>query len=209
VGYVSRLQWLSAAKEFSNKVSLGMLNTTLAEIRACTLCASELPLGPRPIVQAHDSAEILIIGQAPGLKVHQSGMPWDDASGDRLRSWLQMSKETFYGNRVALVPMGFCYPGRGKSGDLPPRKECADAWHEPLLARLANVKLTVLIGGYAQAKYLSAPRPTLTETVKDFRSYLPDFLPLPHPSPRNNIWLKKNNWFESEVLPSLRELIDC
>ncbi|MFT5573017.1 MAG: uracil-DNA glycosylase [Cryomorphaceae bacterium] len=143
----------------------------------------------------------------PGLKVHQSGVPWDDASGNRLRDWLQMSKEEFYGDKVALVPMGFRYPGRAKSGDLPPRKECADAWHKPLLAALPNVKLTVLIGGYAQARYLSEPQPTLTETVKNFRSYLPNFLPLPHPSPRNNIWLKRNQWFEIEVLPTLRELI--
>ena len=184
-----------------------MLEDKLAEIRACTLCVKQLALGPRPIVQAHHNAEILIVGQAPGLKVHQSGVPWDDASGNRLRDWLNMDKEEFYGDRVALVPMGFCYPGRGKSGDLPPRKECADAWHGPLLAKLPKVKLTVLIGGYAQARYLSEPKLTLTDTVKNFRFYLPNFLPLPHPSPRNNIWLKKNQWFEVEVLPTLRELI--
>lgn len=179
----------------------------LREVRACQLCADHLPLGPRPIVQMARHASVLIIGQAPGSKVHQSGIPWDDASGDRLRQWLGIDKETFYGDRVALLPMGFCYPGRGKSGDLPPRRECQPAWHDQLLAQMPEIKLTLLIGRHAQSHYLPAVHKTLTATVKNFREYLPRYLPLPHPSPRNNIWLKKNPWFEAEVLPTLRRTI--
>ena len=174
------------------------------EVRACRLCESELTHGVRPIIQASPDAQLVIIGQAPGLRVHKSGIPWDDPSGDRLRQWLGIGAELFYGSQVAIVPMGFCYPGKGKSGDLPPRKECAPAWHKPVLSQLKGTKLTLLIGSYAQQYYLQKPYATLTETVQNFSDFLPDYFVLPHPSPRNNIWLKKNPWFEAEVLPALR-----
>jgi len=177
------------------------------DIRDCKLCESNLPLGARPIVQAQQDARILIIGQAPGSKVHASGVPWDDASGDRLRQWLDIDKATFYGPLVAIMPMGFCYPGRGKSGDLPPRKECAELWHERLLAKLSNTQLTVLIGQYAQQAYLPSSEKTLTANVRNFNNFLPDYLALPHPSPRNNIWLKKNPWFEAELVPAVQRVI--
>ncbi len=178
----------------------------LADIRACTVCSSALPEGPRPVVQAAPGARLLIIGQAPGRRVHASGIPWDDPSGDRLRSWLGIDSETFYDpERVALVPMGFCYPGTGKSGDLPPRKECAELWHAPILNGLTEVRLTLLLSLYAQRYYLGgAAKKTLTETVRAWRDYAPARIPLPHPSPRNNIWLKKNPWFADELLPELQ-----
>lgn len=179
----------------------------LNQIRHCNLCSEHLPLGPSPVLQAHSNARIAIIGQAPGLRVHNSCVPWDDASGDRLRNWLRMDKAQFYGPEVALIPMGFCYPGRGKSGDLPPRKECAVTWHQQLLSHLPEIELTLLVGQYAQKYYLPAPAPSLTETVRNFREYLPEYLPLPHPSPRNNIWLHKNPWFEAEVLSTLQKLL--
>jgi uracil-DNA glycosylase len=185
------------------------LDTLLADIRRCEVCAEHLPLGPRPIVSAHRKASLLIIGQAPGKRVHESGIPWNDPSGDRLREWLNVDKDTFYDSKqIALVPMGFCYPGTGSSGDLPPRKECAELWHEKLLASLPEVKLTLLMSTYAQAYYLGADRKkTLTDTVRAWREYTPAFLPLPHPSPRNNRWLKKNSWFEGDVLPYLRRRV--
>ncbi len=176
------------------------------EIRACTLCTAHLPLGPRPVFQISRTARILIAGQAPGSKVHASGVPFDDASGDRLRDWLGLDRETFYdASRVAILPMGFCYPGTGKSGDLPPRPECAVAWREKILRELAAVKLTLVIGSYALDWHLGArAKGTLTETVQAWREFAPTLWPLPHPSPRNNIWLKKNPWFAHEVLPELR-----
>jgi uracil-DNA glycosylase len=184
------------------------LGPLLRDIRACTVCVEHLPAGPRPIVQAHREARILIIGQAPGRRVHESGIPWDDPSGDRLREWLGIDKATFYGKHVALVPMGFCYPGTGRSGDLPPRKECAELWHARLLAALPAVELTLLLSRYALAAYLDAePKTTLTASVAAWRSYAPAKLPMPHPSPRNNLWLKKNPWFEAEVLPYLRRRV--
>ncbi len=151
----------------------------------------------------------MIIGQAPGRKVHESGIPWNDASGDRLREWLGVSKETFYDERkIGLVPMGFCYPGKGKSGDLPPREECAPAWHQKIFKAVGEVKLTILIGQYAQDYYLrDRQKPTLTQTVRAFKDYLPRVIALPHPSPRNNIWLKKNPWFSQELLPILQKKI--
>ncbi|MCG8652833.1 MAG: uracil-DNA glycosylase family protein [Pirellulales bacterium] len=154
-------------------------------------------------------AKILIIGQAPGRRVHASGVPWDDPSGDRLRSWLGVERSKFYdADVVALIPMGFCYPGAGTSGDLPPRPECAATWHASLLAKLANTQLTLLIGRYAQAHYLTdSTGQTLTETVQNWRQYAPDTFPLPHPSPRNNRWLKKNAWFEAELLPALQQQV--
>ena len=178
----------------------------LNKIRACEVCKEYLPLGPRPIVAAHPDSRIVIIGQAPGTKVHQTGIPWDDPSGRQLRKWLDMSDEVFYDpTRVALIPMGFCYPGKGKSGDLPPRPECAPLWHEPLLEKMPKVAFILLIGTYAQNYYLKErTKKNLTETVRAFREYLPNCFPLPHPSPRNRFWLSKNPWFEEEVLPDLK-----
>ena len=178
----------------------------LAEIRACQLCAGQLPLGPRPVLQASPSARILIAGQAPGRKVHETGIPFDDASGDRLRAWLGIDRATFYdAGQVAILPMGFCYPGTGRSGDLPPRPECAVAWREKVLKRLRKVELTLLVGQYALDWHLGERgQGSLTETVRAWRDYAPGLLPLPHPSPRNQLWLKRNPWFEAEVLPELR-----
>lgn len=177
----------------------------LAEVRACRACETHLPLGPRPIVQVGASARLVIIGQAPGRRVHESGIPWADPSGDRLRDWLDITTEVFYDPaRVALVPMGFCYPGRGPSGDNPPRPECAPLWHDRLLARMPGAALTVLIGAYAQARYLPDRPATLTETVGRWRDRLPATLVIPHPSPRNQRWLNSNPWFEAELLPQAR-----
>jgi uracil-DNA glycosylase len=178
----------------------------LEEIRSCRHCEKNLPLGPKPVLRAASSAKLLIVGQAPGTRVHASGIPWDDPSGDRLRTWLEIDKQTFYDEkRIAIVPMGFCYPGKGKSGDLPPRPECAPLWHDRILEQLPELELTLLIGQYAQKHYLGDRRQkNLTETVRAWENYLPEFLPLPHPSPRNLMWLKKNPWFERVVVPVLR-----
>lgn len=177
------------------------------DIRDCTICSGHLPLGPRPVFQISRTARILIAGQAPGRKVHASGVPFDDASGDRLRDWLGIDRETFYDvSRVAILPMGFCYPGTGKSGDMPPRPECAVAWREKILLELPAVTLTIVIGQYAIAWHLGArAKATLTETVHAWREFSPRLWPLPHPSPRNNIWLKKNPWFVRNVLPEMRK----
>ena len=183
------------------------LAALLAEVRDCRLCAARLPLGPRPVVRMDRSARLLIIGQAPGTKVHETGLPWNDPSGDRLRDWLAMDRETFYDEtRIAIMPMGFCYPGRlAAGGDAPPRPECAPAWHARLRERLPIIGLTLLVGSYAQTFYLGATRKrTMTETVRAWRDYAPAFLPLPHPSWRNTAWLKRNPWFESELVPELR-----
>ena len=187
------------------------LTELLTEIRSCRECESDLPCGPRPVLAADENARIMIIGQAPGKRVHESGVAWDDPSGDRLRQWLSMESEQFYDTtNVAFMPMGFCYPGKGKSGDLPPRPECAELWHERLLAMLPNIKLTLLIGQYAQKRYLGDRlKPNLTETVRAWKEYWPSILPLPHPSPRNNIWLSKNPWFQDEVLTSLKSRVKC
>ena len=185
------------------------LSSLLTEIRACQVCADSLPLGPRPVLSAGKSARILIIGHAPGIRVHESGKPWDDASGKRLRDWMRISEKDFYNkNQVAIVPMGFCYPGTGKTGDLPPRPECAELWHERLLKHLSSIQLTILLGRYAQ-KYVLGDRikPTLTETVANWKEFRPAVLPMPHPSPRNNRWLKKNEWFESDVIPWLKRRV--
>lgn len=178
----------------------------IKNIRACQLCANQLPLAPKPILQAHHLSRLLIVGQAPGIRVHNTEIPWNDPSGDRLRSWLQLDKKTFYDiNQIAIIPMGFCYPGTGPLGDLPPRKECATSWLPKLLNNLPNIQLTLLIGQYAQQHYLGKRNKTnLTKTVAAFANYLPTYFPLPHPSPRNNIWLKRNPWFEETVIPSLR-----
>ncbi|MFD2822595.1 uracil-DNA glycosylase family protein [Lacinutrix iliipiscaria] len=181
----------------------------LHDIRQCKICEKHLPLGPRPIATAHQESKIVIIGQAPGTKVHASGIPWDDASGNQLRKWLNISPEDFYDTKkFAIIPMGFCYPGKGKTGDLPPRPECAPQWHQPLLNLMPNVELILLIGMYAQKYYLKGQvKNTLTETVANFKDYLPQYLPLPHPSPRNRFWLSKNPWFEKEVIPELQKKV--
>jgi uracil-DNA glycosylase len=185
------------------------LDALLGEIRACRLCEAHLPLGPRPVLRASATARLLIVGQAPGTRVHASGVPWDDASGRRLRDWLQLDVDTFYDEaRVAIVPMGFCYPGRSGSGDAPPRPECRSTWHARLLPMLPSVRLTLLIGQYAQRHFLGkTARANVTDTVEAFADYAPRFIPLPHPSPRNTGWFKHHPWFESEVLPVLRERV--
>lgn len=188
----------------------------LTEVRACTLCAAHLPLGPRPVVQLHPLARILIAGQAPGRKVHETGVPFNDASGDRLRTWLGISREAFYDEKqIAILPMGFCFPGTGTSGDLPPRPECALAWRQALLSRLKNIRLTVVVGRYALAHYLPNDGKSLTEAVQSWQSKFGsdvllrqgeclNTIPLPHPSPRNNLWLKRNPWFEKDLIPVLQ-----
>ena len=179
----------------------------LREVRACRLCAASLPHAPRPVLQLDPAARLLIVGQAPGRRVHESGVPFEDASGERLRDWMQMPSDAFYDPRsVAILPMGFCYPGTGRSGDLPPRPECATAWRRVLLACLPRVELSLLLGRFAIASHLGpqASSRSLTDTVRGWRDHWPDALPLPHPSPRNNAWLRRNPWFEREVLPALR-----
>lgn len=185
------------------------MKNLLKDIRQCTICEAHLPLGPRPIVSAHKDSKIVIIGQAPGLKVHTTGIPWDDPSGKQLRKWLDVTDELFYNEtKIALVPMGFCYPGKGKSGDLPPRPECAPQWHQKLLDQMPNLQLVILIGMYSQKYYLKKKaKRTLTETVAEYKTYLPNYFPLPHPSPRNRFWLTKNPWFEKEVIPELQEKV--
>ncbi|MGB8327450.1 MAG: uracil-DNA glycosylase family protein [Steroidobacteraceae bacterium] len=180
----------------------------LKRVRACTLCEAHLPLGPRPVLQLHPQARILIAAQAPGRKVHESGRPFDDASGMRLREWLGIGRDIFYDpQRIAIVPMGFCFPGTGRSGDLPPRPECAPAWRKQLLAQLRDLELTLVLGQYAQAYHFSSSRASLTELVRSWRDYWPHTVPLPHPSPRNNIWLRRNPWFERDLVPLLRERV--
>lgn len=181
----------------------------LSEIRACEVCKAHLLLGPRPIVAAHSSAKIIIIGQAPGTKVHEMGIPWDDPSGRQLRKWLGVSDEVFYDeSKIALVPMGFCYPGKGKGGDLPPRAECAPLWHHQLWDAMPDLELIILIGTYAQNFYLKGEmKKNLTETVKAYQKYLPKYFPLPHPSPRNRFWLTKNPWFDIEVVKELQNKV--
>jgi uracil-DNA glycosylase len=177
-------------------------------IRDCRICEKGLPLGPRPIVQLHPDAKILIAGQAPGSRVHETGVPFDDPSGDRLRDWMGIDKDTFYDEkRIALLPMGFCFPGTGKSGDLPPLKICATTWRQEALNFLENVQLTLVIGQYAQAWHIEDTKKNLTETVRAWQDYGDAMMPLPHPSPRNNIWLAKNQWFEKDLVPVLQERV--
>jgi len=177
----------------------------LDSVKSCTIC-QDLPLGPRPILQGHPSARILIAGQAPGRITHNKGIPFDDPSGARLRQWMGVSDEAFYDSKqVAILPMGFCFPGTGKSGDLPPRPECAQTWRKALLDNLPNIDLTLIIGQYAMNWHITDDKKmTLTNRVKDWENYLPHLLPMPHPSPRNNRWLKTNPWFEQDVLPALK-----
>jgi uracil-DNA glycosylase len=184
------------------------LEALLREVRACTACAEHLPLGPNPVLRAGPTARILIVGQAPGTRVHHTGIPWNDPSGDRLRDWLQFDRALFYNSaRVAIIPMGFCYPGKGASGDLPPRPECAPLWHPRLLAELPDLQLKLLVGKYAQDYYLGTRRQSLAVTVRHFEQYLPEFFPLPHPSPRNIRWFRNHPWFEAEILPALQARI--
>jgi uracil-DNA glycosylase len=182
------------------------LEALLTAVRACRACEAHLPLGPRPVVSASPTARILVVGQAPGLRVHQSGIPWNDASGERLRTWMGVDKQGFYDeSRIAIIPMGYCYPGRGDGGDLPPRPECAALWLDLLLARLPRIALTLLIGQHAQRHFLGPRRKrSLAETVEAWEEYAPAYLPLPHPSPRNQPWLQRHPWFEQELLPVLR-----
>ena len=185
------------------------LEKLLADIRQCKHCEEHLPMGARPVLTASTSAKILIVGQAPGIRVHNTGIPWNDPSGNRLRTWMNVDKETFYDtSKIAIVPMGFCYPGTGKNGDLPPRKECAQLWHQQLLDKLPNIELTLLFGIYAQKYFLGKRRKkNLTLTSLNYQEYLPEFLPMVHPSPRNHGWHKKNPWFEAELVPVLREKV--
>ena len=186
-----------------------MVESLLNRVQACRECEEHLPHGVSPVLQFSSQAKILIAGQAPGRKVHHSGIPFDDASGERLRHWMGVNGQQFYdASQIAILPMGFCYPGTGKSGDLPPRKECAEKWRASLLAAMPNIQLTLVIGKYAQDYHLDSAvcgkHATVTDIVAAWQSFLPLLMPLPHPSPRNNIWLKRNSWFEAEVLPELK-----
>jgi uracil-DNA glycosylase len=184
------------------------VTSLLEKVRACTSCAEHLPLGPRPVLQLHPAARILIAAQAPGRKVHETGVPFDDASGDRLRRWLGVAAEQFYDPRLfAIVPMGLCYPGRGSSGDRPPRLECATRWRRPLLRAVRHLQLTLVIGQYAMSYHLPEEQSGLTAAVRNWRRYWPSRVPMPHPSPKNNIWLARNRWFESDLVPRLRERV--
>ena len=182
------------------------LRSLLAAVRNCRACEAQLPLGPRPVLSATETARILLVGQAPGARVHMTGIPWDDPSGERLRGWMEVGKDVFYDeSRIAIIPMGYCYPGRGKGGDMPPRRECAELWLDHLLAKLPRIELTLLIGWHAQRHYLGHRRKSsLAETTKAWREYAPRYIPLPHPSPRNTPWLQRNSWFEQQLLPELR-----
>lgn len=185
------------------------LQRLTSTIRSCKLCEQSLPFEPNPIVRPSRKAKILIIGQAPGTKVHETSISWNDASGNKLREWMGIDRNVFYNiEKIAIMPMGFCYPGKGKSGDLPPRPECAPQWHESLLALMPQIELVLLIGMYAQKYYLQTERKSnLTETVKAWKQYSPRYLPMPHPSPRNKLWLKKNEWFERDVVPVLKRRV--
>jgi uracil-DNA glycosylase len=201
-----------ALPERSSNISAIMTNLRLPllldEIRACRHCEASLPLGPRPVLRVGLGARVLIIGQAPGAKVHASGVDWSDASGALLRGWLGQSSETFYGPLIAVMPMGLCYPGKGASGDLPPRPECAPLWHPLLLPLLTQVRVTLLVGAYAQNRMLEKKgKANLTETVRAYQEYLPRFFPVPHPSPRNLLWQRRNSWFERDCLPALRLVV--
>jgi len=185
------------------------MNPLLEKVRKCEICKNFLPFDPKPILAASRKSKIVIIGQAPGSKVQESGIPWDDPSGNLLRSWMNIEKKDFYDPaKIALIPMGFCYPGKGKSGDLPPRPECAPEWHSRLLQEMPGVEMIVLIGQYSQRYYLGdAAKKNLTETVRNFENYQPKYFPLPHPSPRNRFWLKKNPWFQETLLPKFKEKV--
>lgn len=184
------------------------LKGLVTQVRACTVCEPHLPNGVRPVLQVNSNAKILIAGQAPGRRVHASGIPFDDPSGDRLRDWMGVSSEQFYNPELfAIVPMGFCYPGTGKSGDLPPRPECATTWRARLLHHLPGIETSLVIGKYAHNYHFGKSNLTVSRLVENWQQHWPRRLPLPHPSPRNNIWLKKNPWFETMVVPVIRARI--
>lgn len=185
------------------------LEALLTAVRGCRACEAHLPLGPRPVLAAAATARVLIVGQAPGLRVHQTGIPWNDASGERLRGWMGVDGALFYdASRIAIIPMGYCYPGRGNGGDKPPRPECAKLWLDLLLTHLPHIELTLLIGQYAQRHFLGSRRKrSLAETTKRWWEYAPAYLPLPHPSPRNQPWLKRHPWFERRLVPELRSRV--
>ena len=184
------------------------LNALLQEIHSCRVCEKHLPHGPKPVVHVNPEACILIISQAPGTRVHKSGLVFDDPSGDRLRKWMGIDRETFYSGIISVTPMGFCYPGNGSSGDLPPRKECAPLWHSKIQEFMPHARLKILVGSYAQKYYLGKRmKENMTETVRAWKDYLPEFFPIVHPSPRNQIWLAKNRWFERDVVPELAKII--
>lgn len=187
------------------------MEALLEAVRDCRACEGHLPLGPRPVLRAAATARILIVGQAPGVRVHNTGIPWNDPSGKRLRAWMGIGKEVFYDeSRIAIIPMGYCYPGRGNGGDLPPRRECAQLWLDHLLAKLPSIELTLLIGQHAQRHFLGSRRKSsLAETTKAWREYSPAYIPLPHPSPRNTPWLQRNAGFERKLLPELRKRVDA
>ncbi len=187
----------------------GGFEATVAAARACDICKAHLPLGPRPVFQISPTARLLVAGQAPGRRVHETGLPFNDPSGDRLRDWMGIDRAAFYdAAKIAIIPMGFCYPGSGKSGDLPPRPECAPKWRGRLLAFLPDIQLTLAIGQYAQAWHLGKQqKASLTETVRAWKDYWPKVLVLPHPSPRNKLWLRKNPWFEEDILPVLKDRV--
>ena len=187
---------------------MASLKSLLSQVARCEICAADLPLGPNPVLQCSRSAKILIAGQAPGSRVHASGVPFDDASGERLRDWMGVGRNVFYdATCIAILPMGFCYPGTGRSGDLPPRPECAPQWREMLLAHMPQIELTLVMGQYAQRYHLQSGSRSLTGLVRDWQDYWPAVLPLPHPSPRNNRWLSQNPWFAAELLPQLKTRI--
>jgi uracil-DNA glycosylase len=193
-------------KSLLPETQFATLETLLAAVRDCRACAQYLPLGPRPVLRAGEGARILIVGQAPGARVHATGIPWDDPSGERLRAWMGIDEAAFYDeSRIAIIPMGYCYPGRGTGGDLPPRRECAELWLPALLSKLPGIELTLIIGQHAQRHFLGRRRKaSLTETTRNWQEYAPQYFPLPHPSPRNTPWFKRNPWFEQDLLPVLR-----
>ena len=185
------------------------LAVLLAQVRACRACEGHLPHAPRPILRAGETARILVVGHAPGLQAHSSGTPWDDASGERLRAWMGLDSQAFYDeSRVAIISIGYCYPGRGRGGDLPPRPECAALWLDRLLAKLPRIETTLLIGVHAQRRFLGQNRKqSLTATVRAWREFAPRYLPLPHPSARNTPWFRRHRWFDDELLPGVRRTI--
>ncbi len=184
------------------------LDRLFRDIRHCQLCKNELPHDPKPIIRGSETSKILIIGQAPGIRVHKTGTPFNDPSGDRLRNWLQIDRDDFYNeNNIAIMPMGLCFPGTGQRGDSPPPKRCTPQWHQQVLEQLPNVKATLLVGSYAQKYYLKPHYQTLSKALKQWQEKPNNFIPLPHPSPRNNLWLKKNPWFETDILPLIRQKI--
>ena len=193
-----------------SEVNYRTLEVLLEAVRDCRACEPHLPLGPRPILRAGETARILVVGQAPGARVHTTGIPWDDPSGERLRAWMGVGEDIFYHeSRIAIIPMGYCYPGRGNGGDMPPRRECATLWLDHLLAKLPKIELTLLVGQYAQHHFLPSRRkPSLAETVRAWQEYAPLYIPLPHPSPRNQPWFKRHPWFDQQLIPMLQSRIN-